>query len=182
MVEERHSALDGIEANLVTKPRIVEDITAVDACLMARQGNPNVGLTGGKAWLQPVVEAYEHNVTGFLKWVGYLADVRRKLPKAVDRTELRHLYRNIYQRVYMEQKRARIVKGITLLQRRLGRTIEGQEAEDFAKRLQLEWGNSKFEYVERKSKGRALSYVERLALFEQFWAQLDRALDRELGK
>lgn len=169
-----------IEAALVKKPRIVEDIAAVDTCLLARQANPNVGLTGGKEWLQPVVEVYHCDMPAFMKWVGRLAEARRKLSAARDRTELRHLYRNLYQRVYMDTKRVRISKGLALLERRLGRTMSPEESEKLARKLQLAWGDEKYKYVEKHSGGKVVSYAERMALFEQFWSELDRALDKEL--
>lgn len=168
-----------IEAALTRKPRIVEDIAAVDTCLLARQANPNVGLTGGKEWLQPVVEAFHCDMHAFMKWVGRLAEGRRKAPKVRDRTELRHLYRNIYQRVYMDAKRVRISKGLALLERRLGRTMSPEEVDKLARKLQLAWGDEKYKYVEKHG-GKVVSYAERMALFEQFWSELDRALDKEL--
>jgi DNA repair ATPase RecN len=123
---------------------------------------------GHLACLNSLIEIGLKSAEAFEKVLALIESKRRAVP-ALNRVD--------YQRNLMQERRARVSKALELHERSGKRIRNTQERQTLTAQLQKRWSKAQAEYL--KSKGK-LSWKERNAARQEFWADIDAKLDADL--
>jgi hypothetical protein len=129
--------------------------------------------------LQPIIEAFANDVNGLVAYIRAIRDASEG--GAYD--ELHDLYRTVSIRALQQTRRARIGKGVALVEKEVGRRLQREiHAEDrvtIARYIEQMWGAMRLEYMSAERslrKADRLSSEERNIVLEEFWKKIDAEL------
>lgn len=176
--------LDEITSRLQRDFNAGRQLKEAYAAMQALRKSDSVKLADEIAWLQPLVERYKDDLPGFHK---YLLDLliargerRTKTDGQGDHTILRDLYRLVYQTSLMAERRARVNKAIELYRRR-GHTITNTQRSIITSKQLAHWSAQKEAYFKKiKELNGGMSWIDKCAATQKFWAAVDAQLDKQL--
>lgn len=131
--------------------------------------------------LKPVIEA-------FAKDTGAFADYIRILRDSVDgvaKDELHDLYRSVSVRALQVVRRTRLRKALVALLPQLekvaGRPLSYEQQMLLLKQIEHEWGKMRMDAMSKERtalKSARINSEERTRVLDQFWADMDKAIER----
>jgi hypothetical protein len=133
------------------------------------------------AILKPVIEAFHNDLETFVR---YTQAIRDQLPPGEDKVDLQHFYRTLITRSVQQSRRARMNKALESVEKALGRTLDHEERERVAVRLERHWAMRRRELLKHARSatpsGRVSTDVQ-AEMLKEFWQEIDREIDnREL--
>lgn len=131
------------------------------------------------AKLQPIIEAFANNSSGFVE---YLRAVRDSV-EGVAKDEIHDLYRTVSVRVLQHSRRARLRRALDLIlpavEERNGSPLPYENQMRVLRCIEQIWGSMRIEMLSRERNAmnsKRLDEVGRAALLQEFWRGLDSEL------
>lgn len=153
--------------------------------MKARRNSDNVALPDELMWLDPIIERFKDDATGYRQFLLRLLEVKgarhRKMEGSGDITILRNLYRLLYQYTLINERRTRLNKAIEIY-RKMGVEITNITRARLSSKQLAAWSTQKEEYLGKvkAANGGKLGWFARNVAIEKFWRAIDAKLDEKL--
>lgn len=126
------------------------------------------------AVLQPVIEHYAHNLTGFVEYVRGMRD-------SVDRRSgeyaaLHEFYRSVNVRLAQQVRRDRLAALLRAAEKKLSRQLSADERDRYTYAAEQSWigrRTAMLDAARKEYRRGAIPWEDRAALLERFWAAID---------
>lgn len=172
-------SLPELTEHLASDPRAAEKLRLADNYMLQQQRmGRSFRLPEEHADIEPIIERYSKNLAKFVAYVKALRDDAP--PRSSGYIALHEFYRTLEVRLIQQQRRDRARKAYAWVERHYPKMTYEQK-QRWLRKLEQQWGRERMEFLElarNKTSGGRLSTEEREELLAEFWAGVDKEVEK----